>query len=77
MVERALECNTEIIRAVIAAGGMLSGEHGVGIFTGDPAVVTDGAMYLRALAMTQLSMGFEIVPESALWRGGRRQRVRM
>ncbi len=30
-VERALACNDEILQAVIAAGGTLSGEHGIGI----------------------------------------------
>ena len=30
-VEKALACNAEVLEAVIAAGGMLSGEHGIGI----------------------------------------------
>jgi glycolate oxidase len=30
-VARALECNHDVMMAVISAGGMLSGEHGVGI----------------------------------------------
>jgi MATE family, multidrug efflux pump len=42
----------------------------VGIFTSDQAVVADGAMYLRALAMAQISMGFEIVLETALGGAG-------
>ena len=42
----------------------------VGIFTRDPAVVADGAMYLRALALAQVSMAFEIVLESGLGGAG-------
>jgi putative MATE family efflux protein len=42
----------------------------VGVFTDDPAVIADGAMYLRALALAQISMGFEIVLESALGGAG-------
>ena len=42
----------------------------VGIFTSDPTVVLNGAMYLRAMAVAQLSMGFEIVLESALGGAG-------
>jgi putative MATE family efflux protein len=42
----------------------------VGVFTDDPAVVADGAMYLRAMALAQISMGFEIVLESALGGAG-------
>ena len=30
-VDKALACNTEVMLAVVAAGGMLSGEHGIGI----------------------------------------------
>ncbi len=42
----------------------------VGIFTDDPAVIADGAIYLRAMALAQISMGFEIVLESALGGAG-------
>jgi len=30
-VDNALLCNSEVMMAVVAAGGMLSGEHGIGI----------------------------------------------
>ena len=30
-VERALKCNDEVLAAVVEAGGMLSGEHGIGM----------------------------------------------
>jgi len=42
----------------------------VGIFTTDPSVVADGSSYLRAMALAQISMGFEIVLESALGGAG-------
>src|SRR5262249_21549072 len=42
----------------------------VGVFTSDPAVGADGAMYLRAMALSQLTMGFEIVLEAALGGAG-------
>lgn len=42
----------------------------VGVFSDDPGVVADGAMYLRAMALAQISMGFEIVLESALGGAG-------
>lgn len=42
----------------------------VGIFTSDPDVIADGSMYLRAMALAQVSMGFEIVLQSALGGAG-------
>jgi putative MATE family efflux protein len=42
----------------------------VGVFTNDPEVVADGALYLHALALAQVTMGFEIVLESALGGAG-------
>jgi putative MATE family efflux protein len=42
----------------------------IGIFTDDPAVIATGAIYLRAMALAQISMGFEIVLESALGGAG-------
>lgn len=41
-----------------------------GIFTRDAAVVAEGSSYLRALALAQISMGLEIVFESALGGAG-------
>jgi len=37
----------------------------VGVFTTDPAVVADGSLYLRAMALAQITMGLEIVLESS------------
>src|SRR4029077_3571559 len=42
----------------------------VGIFVRDPLVIADGAMYLRAMAAVQISMGLEIVLESSLGGAG-------
>ena len=42
----------------------------VGIFTHDPAVIADGALYLRAMAVAQITMGLEIVLESSLGGAG-------
>jgi putative MATE family efflux protein len=42
----------------------------VGIFTRDPSVIADGSLYLRALALAQVTMGLEIVLESALGGAG-------
>ncbi len=42
----------------------------VGVFTDDPGVIADGALYLRAMALAQISMGFEIVLEAALGGAG-------
>jgi putative MATE family efflux protein len=42
----------------------------VGLFTRDHAVVADGALYLRAMALAQISMGLEIVLESSLGGAG-------
>ncbi len=38
----------------------------VGVFTADRSVVADGALYLRALALAQITMGLEIVLESSM-----------
>lgn len=42
----------------------------VQLFTRDPLVVEDAALYLRAMALAQVSMGLEIVLESALGGAG-------
>jgi putative MATE family efflux protein len=38
----------------------------VGVFTSDPAVVADGALYLRVIAFAQIGQTFEIILEGAL-----------
>ena len=42
----------------------------VGVFVRDPRVIADGALYLRAMALAQITMGLEIVLESALGGAG-------
>lgn len=42
----------------------------VGVFTDDPLVVDDATLYLRAMALAQISMAFEIVLEAALGGAG-------
>lgn len=42
----------------------------VGIFTRDSAVIAAGSMYLRAMALAQITMGLEIVLESSLGGAG-------
>ena len=42
----------------------------LGFFTGDPLVIADGVLYLRAMAAVQVSMGLEIVLESSLGGAG-------
>src|SRR5438132_1388320 len=38
----------------------------VGLFTPDPAVITDGSLYLRVIALAQVGQTFEIILEGAL-----------
>jgi len=38
----------------------------VGLFTPDPAVITDGGLYLRVIALAQVGQTFEIILEGAL-----------
>jgi Na+-driven multidrug efflux pump len=38
----------------------------VALFTPDPAVVTDGSLYLRVIAFAQIGQTFEIILEGAL-----------
>ena len=38
----------------------------VGLFTPDPAVITDGSLYLRVIAFAQIGQTFEIILEGAL-----------
>lgn len=42
----------------------------VGIFTDDPAVITDASLYLRAAGVAQLALAFETVLEGALTGAG-------
>jgi putative MATE family efflux protein len=42
----------------------------VGIFTRDAQVIADGSLYLRALALAQITMGLEIVLEASLGGAG-------
>jgi Na+-driven multidrug efflux pump len=42
----------------------------VGLFTRDPLVIADASLYLRAMALAQISMGLEIVLEAALGGAG-------
>ena len=42
----------------------------VGVFVRDPAVIANASLYLRALALAQITMGLEIVLEAALGGAG-------
>lgn len=42
----------------------------LGVFTKDPLVIADGALYLRAMAAVQITMGLEIVLEASLGGAG-------
>ena len=59
-----------------AAGGVVAlaflafPETMVGIFTHDAGVIADGSMYLRAMAIVQITMGLEIVLEASLGGAG-------
>lgn len=56
--------------AVVALAFIAFPELMVSIFTKDPLVIRDGAGYLRALALAQITMGLEIVLESAMGGAG-------
>ncbi len=56
--------------AVLAVVFLLVPETLIGIFSGDPAVVHAGALYLRTAAVAQFAMAFEIVLEGALTGAG-------
>lgn len=58
------------VGAVVALSFIAVPDLMVGIFTSDAAVVSEGASYLRALALAQITMGLEIVFESALGGAG-------
>jgi Na+-driven multidrug efflux pump len=59
-----------------AAGGVVAlafvafPETMVGVFTHDTGVIADGSMYLRAMAIVQITMGLEIVLEASLGGAG-------
>jgi putative MATE family efflux protein len=42
----------------------------VGLFTADPAVIADGSLYLRVIALAQVGQTFEIILEGALGGAG-------
>src|SRR5438309_2268167 len=42
----------------------------VGLFTPDPAVIADGSLYLRVIALAQIGQTFEIILEGALGGAG-------
>src|SRR5437870_1807800 len=48
------------------SGFALSARVLVGLFTPDPAVITDGSLYLRVIALAQVGQTFEIILEGAL-----------
>jgi len=56
--------------AVVAFAFLAFPDAMVGIFTRDAAVIADGSLYLRALALAQITMGLEIVLESSLGGAG-------
>lgn len=58
------------VGAVVAVAFLAFPDVMIGLFTRDPLVVTDGSLYLRAMALAQISMGLEIVLESALGGAG-------
>ena len=56
--------------SVVALAFLAFPETMVGIFTHDPGVIADGSMYLRAMAIVQITMGLEIVLEASLGGAG-------
>ena len=56
--------------AVVGAVFLMFPDAMVGVFSRDPLVVADGSLYLRAMALAQVTMGLEIVLESALGGAG-------
>lgn len=55
---------------VVALAFLAFPESMVGFFTQDPGVIADGSMYLRAMAIVQITMGLEIVLEASLGGAG-------
>lgn len=56
--------------ALVAFAFIAFPEHMVGLFTRDPDVIATGTLYLHAMALAQISMGFEIVLEASLGGAG-------
>jgi len=56
--------------SIVALAFLAFPEAMVGIFTRDAAVIADGVMYLRAMAIVQITMGCELVLESSLGGAG-------
>ena len=55
---------------VAAAGFLAFPEPLVGVFTSSPEVVSDGASYLRIIAVSQIAMALELVLEGAMGGAG-------
>jgi putative MATE family efflux protein len=58
------------VGAVVGVAFLVMPETMVSIFTNDPVVIRDGAWYLQAMALVQITMGLEIVLESAMGGAG-------
>src|SRR5205814_6542430 len=52
--------------AVTAAAFLTVPRLLVGLFTSDPGVIADGALYLRVIAFAQIGQTFELILEGAL-----------
>jgi glycolate oxidase len=71
--ERVMRAGEEIIRKCVAVGGVLTGEHGVGIEKRDFMPLTFNAVDLEAQACTRAAFdpGGRINPDKVLPRGSR------
>lgn len=58
------------VGAVVGLAFLLFPEAMVAVFTDDPVVIRDGAWYLQAMALAQITMALEIVLESAMGGAG-------
>lgn len=59
-----------VVGAVVGLAFVVFPESMVGVFTDDPVVIRDGAWYLQAMALAQITMALEIVLESAMGGAG-------
>lgn len=55
-----------VVTVMTALAFVLFPERLIGLFTGDPAVIADGTLYLQIIAFAQIGQTFEIVLEGAL-----------
>jgi putative MATE family efflux protein len=55
-----------VVTVTTAAAFLLIPETLVSLFTSDPAVIADGALYLRVIAFAQIGQSFELILEGAL-----------